>query len=786
MGDRSLIKRVENPQSLFNSILSSAAGKSKSLPIVPPNRPVPLPPVTHENLKDNDESYTEPLPDNVNGLLSKALIISDTIIESSLENNELQRYDEEGKPVFTPEELITQARLEFLSNLHLTKGYYDDMINEDESMVELNKQGASLEYLLNMEMPDYSQITQINDKIQVAVKDIDEIINKSNTDQLPDLDKSLPSFKKSVLSKEDSLYSSIFRAAQEQKLLTIIKSNLGVNIEDEKLFIQDFRNIVAQYLMSQPLPQIGGTDIFELLYNAKEKDYQTQLLNYPVWFQIAFSNKKNLIKNPSNKLEDKKIFISTLTNNIKKIGTYSCEIEVLTIEILLGKFIHLNIIKNPTNDMTLYTQILQYRNNETQNTKSIINLHNTNLVEYEYYSYNISQENFEKLKENYVFLNNINISNIENTSREIIASRNASIKLKTEQIRILDESIQNWNSSLDLFNYILTNDKYWTKAWAGKFPDEQEVFLKKLNEIKIEDYPEEVLNEKNSKKLASKKQVKVIDLTNLKIDTFKDIVYNIFTVLNSPETIEKRSELQSEIAPSRDLMDLPGLLNETNDNDDNDYDPFEKPTPTQSGGILPILAVAAFAGLTFLQDYRRKEASESINKIAAEQKLAAEHSLGVVASSNLQLPVKPDYLKYQSEHFLKMIDTTKQCLKNEYKPEFENLLKIIKEIYIPNITELKNLYTKEIEIYKIVIENKTKELLKEAADVLKIINANEEYKQQFTKYIKQLTDSDLKSKELIKKGFFSNFFEGGKNRLTRKQKNKKLRVTRYGSNKCRY
>ena len=280
MGDRSLIKRVENPQSLFNSILSSAAGKSKSLPIVPPNRPIPLPPVTHENLKDNDESYTEPLPDNVNELLSKALIISDTIIESSLENNELQRYDEEGKPVFTPEELITQARLEFLSNLHLTKGYYDDMINEDESMVELNKQGASLEYLLNMEMPDYSQITQINDKIQVAVKDIDEIINKSNTDQLPDLDKSLPSFKKSVLSKEDSLYSSIFRAAQEQKLLTIIKSNLGVNIEDEKIFIQDFRNIVAQYLMSQPLPQIGGTDIFELLYNATEKEYQTQLLNY--------------------------------------------------------------------------------------------------------------------------------------------------------------------------------------------------------------------------------------------------------------------------------------------------------------------------------------------------------------------------------------------------------------------------------------------------------------------------------------------------------------------------
>jgi hypothetical protein len=846
MSERSLINRVENPRSLFNSILSSAAhtpnayrksiapiGPSAAPPVAPPAAPPVAPPVappaappvapSNKNLKEDEELSTEPLPDNINELLSKALIEQDAINESRLDNNILQRYDEEGNPIFTtPEELSKQYLQEYISNLYLTKGYYDEMLEEDEETVKLNKKGNALEYLLNMEMPDYSQITKINDMIKETTKNIDEIINLSEAPKTLSSDKAMPCYKKTVLNKGDSFYSSIFRAAKEQNLLTIIKSNLfrnnlSINIDDEESFISDLRNNIVRYLNEKGLPKNkDGIDIFTVLYNATPEVYQIELLNFPAWLELEFPKKENLIKNPNNELKDRKNFIRVLINNIKTLGTYSCNLEIQIAEILTE--IAINIIINPVNDMRLYTQILT---NITQNSKNIINLHNTNLVEYEYYSFNISQENFDKLKTHYLFLNKIDISNKEKTGQEIIASRNSSIQLKTEQIRILDESILNWNSIYNVLNYIFNTEKYWYTAWGGTFPEEQTLFLQKVNQLIIQDYPEELLQGKNS--LLSKKQIKKINLENITIEGFKDIIYNFFTVLNSPETIEKRTELQIDSSVNNRVYDfiLNNLENmqrinreeeekeiaeetkrkveeeaKRQNNNNNAYDQYQK------GGVifLPLIAASLVFGA---QVYKRKAIDESINKIVAEKTRETEHTLGIVGSANFRLPVKPDYLRYQSEHLLKMIDKDGQSLNSIFKPEFENILKIITSIYIPNILELKNLYTKEIEIYRVVIENKTKELFQQKADILKIINANKEYKDQFIKYTKQLTDSDIKYNELIKyqidssgnqynssqsgiKGFFSKLFKGGNNRFTRKLKNKKHKVTRYGSNKCRY
>jgi hypothetical protein len=447
--------------------------------------------------------------------------------------------------------------------------------------------------------------------------------------------------------------------------------------------------------------------------------------------------------------------------------------------------------------------------------KDIINLHNTNLVEYEYYSFAISQENFEKLKTDYEFLNKIDISNKENSIHEIIASRSSSIQLKNEQIRILDESILNWNCIKSLLNYILINDKYWTTAWSGMFPDEQEVFLTKINELQIQDYPEELVETKNNSSKPVKNQIKQIDLSNISIESFKDILYNFFIVLNSPETIEKRSALEinysSELPGTtafEKFVDHRNIGKEYNDDDDNSgYHPYEG--GAQKGGFIPLIVAAAWVGAHLYGGHLSQIESDKIrvlsDKIAEQQNIEAEHTIGQAVSSNIRLPVKPDYLKYQYNRILEMINTDKNCLNSIYKSEFENILKIIQDIYIPNIIELKNLYDKEIQIYKVVIESKTKELIKEIPTILKVINANREYKEQFVKYTTQLRTGDDKyatltryktdysghqentQKPSVIQRFMGTFglFEGGR-RITRKQKNKKQRVTRYGSRKRGY
>ena len=92
-----------------------------------------------------------------------------------------------------------------------------------------------------------------------------------------------------------------------------------------------------------------------------------------------------------------------------------------------------------------------------------------------------------------------------------------------------------------------------------------------------------------------------------------------------------------------------------------------------------------------------------------------------------------------------------------------------------------------------------------AFKLLKVINANREYKEQFVKYTTQLRTGDDKyatltryktdysghqentQKPSLVQRFMGTFglFKGGR-RITRKQKNKKQRVTRYDSRKRGY
>ena len=799
---------------------------------------------------------TLPLPDEINKLLTKALIAQDKIYEYESDNNKFQRYDDKGHPIFTPAELAVlankfqryddngdpiftaaelaeQSKLEFLANLHLTKGYYDEMIEEDETTVNLNEQARTIESLLNTKVPDYSEINRVKDNLKAATKEVNEIINEPFTSQLAHSDEPTPCHKKPVLNKPDSFYSSIFRATKEQDLLNALHDDLRVDITNEESFISSLRNRVAEYLRTEPLPITNGKDLFDRFEKLNDEQYQVELSTFPYWFQKEFPNRGSLLKNLANKTQDKREFTDKIIEHIKTPHTYSCEIDIDIIKTLVRNDILINIINNPTNNLNMFTAKLPSLTkinptNPNEFVKNIIHLHNTNRVEYEYYSFAISKENFEKLNEDYEFLNEIDITTKENTTREMIATRSSSIELRKEQMRILDESILNWRGIMSLFKYIDTTDKYWTTAWVGEkdFPKEQKDFLEKINKFKIQDY-----SEKTKALNISKKEIKTIDYNNITIDSFKDMIYNFFTVLNSPETIEKKPKIKSYTLPPHDMRledmaaesrqiqeyeeaiklekarlaeeaRLEGEAEEAekardaagNGRDDlgghNPYDEVnEQGEAKQQGGNPlrnPLLFFLAGVGTMFyaanMRGQKVIEQNLIANKITEQQNIQAENTIGRAIESGIKLPIKLDYLKYQNDHILKMIDTTKRYLDQKYRNEFKNIIKLIEEIYIPNINELKELYNREIEIYKIVIINKNKELLMEQPLILEIINANREYKKQFDKYSQKLVTSDSRYKELTNTrgrgilGFFG--FQGGRH-ITRKQKNKKQRVSRY-------
>ena len=221
---------------------------------------------------------------------------------------------------------------------------------EDLETVQSRKDEELLEYILKLETkyPSYTY-EKFKEGILEDLKEEEEEASDTNTVGVvqPDVVSEatgvgLPSEEdvsscgiigrpvkaKSTLAQGDCFYSSVYRSAGEAGLLKKIQECLGIQVDTEDNFIDDFRGIVATRIMTGDLPSEDGGDIFQVLVERVLGGLWKPVLEaYPKWFQKAFA--KGLPKK-ERFLEKLARFAGTRMNDVS-------EIEVRLIEKILGE-----------------------------------------------------------------------------------------------------------------------------------------------------------------------------------------------------------------------------------------------------------------------------------------------------------------------------------------------------------------------------------------------------------------------------------------------------------------
>ena len=141
---------------------------------------------------------------------------------------------------------------------------------------------------------------------------------------------------KDTLTNGDCFYSSLFRAAQEQSLLTIIhECHPTIIISDETSFISSFRNLVADEIIADRLPSIkeknGNVNVYDTLANGSAEEtsnstvYKKILEGFPEWFATDFKTQ----------LGTREFFLNFYAAGARKMENWVGEIEVRIVKQLL-------------------------------------------------------------------------------------------------------------------------------------------------------------------------------------------------------------------------------------------------------------------------------------------------------------------------------------------------------------------------------------------------------------------------------------------------------------------
>jgi len=511
MSERSLINRVENPRSLFNSILSSAARTpagiaaegiaaaergSAASRAAAKRAPVPrIPTAIAEQapapsiLKNEDPPF---VTDDLLDELAKSTVIQDNINndddndDKESEINNLQRYNDDGTPVFTEAQLIEQISLDFLVQLRLKQGYLESTIDNSRNK-EQNEQfddEDTIERLLNIESTDYSQIPLESDmrKILSDTQVLqEELRNRSIINNIYAANnQKIPAIAKPTRADGSCFYSSIYRAAQEQGLLNAIRSIQGIIITDETTFINTFRIIVGNKVTQDGLPfTMNGDqriDTFDYLENIiDEEDYVAIITHFPQWFQNEFPTK--------SAIGTKQEFIQKFIRNIIQPTSWVSSIEIELVKTLLSTLnIRLTIVNSPIGGPIKYTNMLTKTDEHGNN---VINLLNLNEQHYEYFSFNILKIEYDRLEGLTSKKNNIlNGEKYVNFVGEL-TSHKGGINLKRTQIKNLTDMKNFWETVSRLFLHISSVDKYWNTAWQGNIDNDYAPLFNEFNKLEI-------------------------------------------------------------------------------------------------------------------------------------------------------------------------------------------------------------------------------------------------------------------------------------------------------------
>jgi len=183
------------------------------------------------------------------------------------------------------------------------------------------------------------------------------------------LDTKYPVTIRKTLDQGDCFYSAIYRASKEREdLLNKLSNCLSLDPSDEALFIESFRDRVANRIISNDGPIIY--DNTKLRAETNSNTYVSIIENYPEWFREEFGNY-------GENIGDRDSFIQRLAYHVREPGEWVGEIEVGIITEELKKCGILLEIRSNT-ETELY---------KTSQNMVVIHLYNPNEQHYEYFSF---------------------------------------------------------------------------------------------------------------------------------------------------------------------------------------------------------------------------------------------------------------------------------------------------------------------------------------------------------------------------------------------------------------
>ena len=200
-----------------------------------------------------------------------------------------------------------------------------------------------------------------------------------------------PVIQKPTLSSGDCFYSALYRSAKERGYLDELVDCLGLDIENEEIFIQSLRNVMADEIYNDRLPgtqtREGYLDSYDFLvvnYASDPLMYKEIIRGFPYWFQKRFA------KGPG----DKKTFLQELVSHTMTMTEWVGEIEVKIAQRLFKTYCGIEIQTHMEADPVGENDYIQMP--KIYKGTPVFHLVNLGEAHYEYYSFKIPISKLKK------------------------------------------------------------------------------------------------------------------------------------------------------------------------------------------------------------------------------------------------------------------------------------------------------------------------------------------------------------------------------------------------------
>jgi hypothetical protein len=271
---------------------------------------------------------------------------------------------------------------------------------------------------------------EVNTKAQEDVRIRIEKAGFTNTDNETTAPKKI-FIKTGSLANGDCLFSSIWHAAVERpEVASVFSGLLGLPMEDEREFIQEFRNILATNILSGVLPSANGKEDFydrlKLFLTSSPESLELMKESYT-------DELRNVIEHFQQNPENKEFFLVNYAEFVAHQGNWMTDNEVQLMNQILKPF---NLYVNTITDLRKIPSKLS----EKVKGVNVLYVYNPDEKHYIYFSFTVPKEKEAEVRENLrVYLERVRDEKLR-TIRSVRAGLVSEKQMKQARIQSLQRS----------------------------------------------------------------------------------------------------------------------------------------------------------------------------------------------------------------------------------------------------------------------------------------------------------------------------------------------------------